>query len=126
MAFGQSVETIYKLDGADVIVSLDGDFLSAGVPGQTRYARDFAKQRDPDSGKMSRLYAVESTPSTTGAKADHRLAMRAVDIEGFARDLARFSGLETEVAGARNQAGKYLLSAGKDLQNIRILDVGMG
>src|SRR5205814_4204231 len=84
-----------------------------------RYARDFAKQRDPDSGKMSRLYVVESTPSATGAKADHRLAMRAVDIEGFARDLARFSGIETEVAGARNQAGKFLLAAGKDLQNRR-------
>ncbi len=119
MAFGQPVETIYKLDGADVIVSLDADFLSAGFPGQTRYARDFAKQRDPDSGKMSRLYVVESTPSATGAKADHRLAMRAVDIEGFARDLARFSGIETEVAGARNQAGKFLLAAGKDLQNRR-------
>src|SRR5437870_6577977 len=63
MAFGQPVETIYTLDGADVIVSLDADFLSAGFPGQTRYARDFAKRRDPDSGKMSRLYVVESTPS---------------------------------------------------------------
>src|SRR5207249_6590804 len=58
-------------------------------------------------------------PISTGAKADHRLAMRAVDIEGFARDLARFSGIETEVAGARNQAGKFLLAAGKDLQNRR-------
>src|SRR5438094_9953525 len=62
MAFGQPVETIYKLDAADVIVSLDADFLSAGFPGQPRYARDFAKRRDPDSGKMSPLYVVESTP----------------------------------------------------------------
>src|SRR6266403_4921176 len=38
MAFGQPVETIYKLDAADVIVSLDADFLSAGFPGTTRYA----------------------------------------------------------------------------------------
>src|SRR5204863_7405264 len=56
MAFGQPVETIYKLDAADVIVTLDADFLSAGFPGQPRYARDFAKRRAPDSGKMSRLY----------------------------------------------------------------------
>ena len=34
---------------------------------------------------MNRLYAVESTPSLTGAKADHRLPMRASDVEGFAR-----------------------------------------
>ena len=50
MAFGQPVETTYKLDAADVIVSLDADFLYAGFPGMTRYARDFAKRRDPDSG----------------------------------------------------------------------------
>src|SRR5712692_6801649 len=85
MAFGQPVETIYKLEAADVIVSLDADFLSAGFPGTTRYARDFAKRRDPDSGKMSRLYVVESTPSATGAKADHRLPVRASEVEGVAR-----------------------------------------
>src|SRR5207247_11255811 len=88
MAFGQPVETIYKLDAADVIVSLDADFLSAGFPGQTRYARDFAKRRDPDSGKMSRLYVVESTPSATGAKADHPQPSTASEIEPFARALA--------------------------------------
>ena len=73
MAFGQAVETTYKLDAADVIVSLDADFLYAGFPGMTRYARDFAKRRDPDSGNMSRFYAIESTPTNTGAKADHRV-----------------------------------------------------
>jgi MoCo/4Fe-4S cofactor protein with predicted Tat translocation signal len=80
MAFGQPVETTYKLDAADVIVSLDADFLAAGFPGNTRYARDFAKRRDPDSEKMIRLYAIESTPSATGAKADHRAAVRTSDI----------------------------------------------
>ena len=29
--------------------------------------------------KMSRLYVIESTPSATGAKADHRLPVRAGD-----------------------------------------------
>jgi len=77
MAFGRPVESIYNLDAADVILSLDADFLYAGFPGFTRYARDFAKRRDPDSGKMSRLYVVESTMTSTGAKADHRLPMQA-------------------------------------------------
>src|SRR5258708_32212584 len=86
MAFGQPVETTYKLDAADVIVSLDADFLSAGFPGTTRYARDFAKRRHPDSGKMNRLYVVESTPSATGAKADHRLPIKAREGEAFARE----------------------------------------
>ena len=90
LAFGQPVETQYKLENADVIVSLDADFLSAGFPGNVRYIRDFAKRRDPDSGKMSRLYVIESTTSATGAKADHRLPMRAGEIGQVAELLNKF------------------------------------
>jgi MoCo/4Fe-4S cofactor protein with predicted Tat translocation signal len=73
LAFGQPVETRYDFSKAEVIVSLDADFLYAGFPGNTRYIRDFAARRNPDSGNMNRLYVIESTPSSTGAKADHRL-----------------------------------------------------
>ena len=93
MAFGQPVETQYKLENADVIVSLDADFLYAGFPGSTRYIRDFAKRRNPD-GSMNRLYVVESGMSSTGAKADCRLALRATDIESFAIGLASRGGLD--------------------------------
>ena len=82
-----------------MIVTLDSDFLTSG-PGSVRYAREFARKRrveGPES-KMNRLYAVESTPTNTGAMADHRLRMRASDIEGFARALARELGVNT-VAG---------------------------
>src|SRR5579871_259876 len=85
MAFGQPVETRYDFSKADVIVSLDADFLYAGFPGNVKYIRDFASRRNPDSGNMNRLYAIESTPSSTGAKADHRLPVRATDIEKFTR-----------------------------------------
>ncbi len=44
LAFGRPVNTIYHLDQADVIVSLDADFLSCG-PGNLRYARQFADRR---------------------------------------------------------------------------------
>src|ERR1043165_287049 len=84
LAFGQPVETRYDFSKADVILSLDADFLSAGFPGQTRYARDFAKRRNPEAGEMSRLYVVESGMSATGAKADHRIPMRASEIQSFA------------------------------------------
>jgi len=43
-AFGRPVNTIYHLDQADVIVSLDADFLSCG-PGNLRHARQFADRR---------------------------------------------------------------------------------
>ena len=45
MAFGQPVETHYDLSKADVIVSLDADFLYAGFPGNVRYIRDFAARQ---------------------------------------------------------------------------------
>jgi MoCo/4Fe-4S cofactor protein with predicted Tat translocation signal len=84
LAFGQPVETRYDFDKADVIVSLDADFLYAGFPGNVRYIRDFAKRRNPD-GKMNRLYVIESTPTTTGAKADHRLPLKTTQVESLAR-----------------------------------------
>jgi MoCo/4Fe-4S cofactor protein with predicted Tat translocation signal len=43
-AFGRPVNTIYHFDQADVIVSLDADFLSCG-PGNLAYARQFADKR---------------------------------------------------------------------------------
>jgi MoCo/4Fe-4S cofactor protein with predicted Tat translocation signal len=93
MAFGQPVETQYKLENADVIVSLDADFLYAGFPGSTRYIRDFAKRRNPDAGSMNRLYVIESTMSSTGAKADHRLPLPASQVENFVRGLGSQTGL---------------------------------
>jgi MoCo/4Fe-4S cofactor protein with predicted Tat translocation signal len=84
LAFGQPVETRYDFEKADVIVSLDADFLSAGFPGNVRYIRDFAKRRDPDAN-MNRLYVIESTPTTTGAKADHRIPVTASLVDYAAR-----------------------------------------
>jgi molybdopterin-containing oxidoreductase family iron-sulfur binding subunit len=98
LAFGQPVETRYDFEKADVIVSLDADFLYAGFPGNVRYIRDFAKRRDPD-GKMNRLYVIESTPTTTGAKADHRLPMRASEIEEFAHGLSSHIPLNPPAGG---------------------------
>ncbi|MGH9511979.1 MAG: TAT-variant-translocated molybdopterin oxidoreductase [Terriglobales bacterium] len=117
MAFGQPVETTYKFDAADVIVSLDADFLYAGFPGMTRYTRDFAKRRDPDSGHMSRMYVIESTPSSTGVKADHHLPARAVDIEPFAAALAAGLGGSGGGEALKADQQKYLAAIVKDLQS---------
>ena len=115
MAFGQPVETRYDFEKADVIVSLDADFLYAGFPGNVRYIRDFAKRRNPD-GKMNRLYVVESTPTTTGAKADHRLPLRESRIENFVLAMAgsvhRFSG-NPAVLGADEE--RFLNALSRDL-----------
>ncbi|MGB9086472.1 MAG: TAT-variant-translocated molybdopterin oxidoreductase [Terriglobales bacterium] len=114
LAFGEVVETRYDLSKADVIVSLDADFLYAGFPGSARYTRDFAARRNPD-GNMNRLYVIESTPSSTGMKADHRLPMKAGEVEDFTRALAGGVGVNTE--GFPGEKQKYVDAITKDLQS---------
>ena len=70
-AFGQPVRPVYHFDKAKVILSLDCDFLG-GEEDPHNYIRQFAEGRRPGEG-MSRLYAVESLFTLTGANADHRL-----------------------------------------------------
>jgi MoCo/4Fe-4S cofactor protein with predicted Tat translocation signal len=94
LAFGRNVNTVYEVSKANVIVSLDADFLASG-PGHVAHAREFARRRKLDSPKdtMNRLYVVEPTPSVTGSAADHRLPVRASDVELFARALAGKLGI---------------------------------
>jgi MoCo/4Fe-4S cofactor protein with predicted Tat translocation signal len=113
LAFGQPVETRYDLSKADVIVSLDADFLYAGFPGNTRYIRDFAKRRNPDDGKMNRLYVIESTPTSTGAKADHRWSIQAAMFDGFARFVASVAGVSGQ--GAKSWPSNYAAQVAADL-----------
>jgi len=101
MAFGQPVETRYDFSKADVIVSLDADFLYAGFPGNVKYIRDFASRRNPDA-PMNRLYMIESTPTTTGAKADHRIPVMGSLVEYYARGIAGFGEVPAEFAQAVN------------------------
>jgi len=74
---------------ADVVVSLDSDFLSSG-PGHVRYARDFSSRRamQGPASQLNRLYVVESMPTNTGAMADHRFPMRADNVKFSAHFLA--------------------------------------
>src|SRR5580658_2277905 len=112
LAFGQPVETRYDFEKADVILSLDADFLYAGFPGNVKYIRDFASRRNPDV-PMNRLYVIESTPTTTGAKADHRLPVRATDLEGLVRELAAgFESSGTATGGMGEQAIFFAMLAG--------------
>jgi MoCo/4Fe-4S cofactor protein with predicted Tat translocation signal len=94
LAFGEYLNPIYRIDKADVIVSLDSDFLTEG-PGHLRYAREFVSRRKLDGAgtEINRLYAVESTPTATGAKADHRWPMKPSEIEAFAHALAAELGV---------------------------------
>src|SRR5262245_5779724 len=102
-AFGENVATQYRFDQAEIVLALDADYLSSG-PASVRYAHDFATKRRVRDGQtaMSRLYVVESTPSITGAMADHRRPMRAGEIASFAYTVARELGaLELDGEGSQ-------------------------
>ena len=128
LATGSPTNVIYHFDKADVVVSLDADFLASG-PGCVRYQKDFASRRrvTDDRKEMNRFYAIESTPSLTGAKADHRLVLKAGEIEGFARQLSGSLGAgsgsspspESRVPSpepANADAAKWVAALAKDLQ----------
>ncbi len=101
-AFGRPLQSVYNFAEADVIISLDADFLGIGGD-KVSNARAFTARRSfdtvPDSNEgkeMNRLYVAESSISITGASADHRMAVRAAEVEGIARELAAALGLAVE------------------------------
>jgi MoCo/4Fe-4S cofactor protein with predicted Tat translocation signal len=119
-AFGDYYDAQYRLQDADVIVSLDADFLSSIThPGFLRLAADYASRRKllDASITMNRLYAVESAPTTTGFKAEHRLALKPSDIAPFAAALAAAVGAGGGSAQTPSgPAGKFLSAIAADLK----------
>ncbi len=114
LAYGEPVSTVYRFENADVILSLDADFLATG-PGSVRYAREFASRRRQPGKRMNRLYAVEPTPSVTGSMADHRLPLDSAEIERFARAVA--AGLGVPIEGADSTApARWIKSITEDLR----------
>jgi molybdopterin-containing oxidoreductase family iron-sulfur binding subunit len=121
-AFGREVDTICHFDQADVILSLDADFLGSG-PASVRYMRDFSSRRlnraqGHNPRGMNRLYVVESMHTVTGVTADHRWPMKAGAVEGFARAVARELGIDmAEGSGLpRNVPPDWLRALVRDLR----------
>jgi molybdopterin-containing oxidoreductase family iron-sulfur binding subunit len=84
---GNDVEPVYDLSKAEVILSLDADFLFNG-PANLILTKAFSQKRRDPASDFSRLYVVESAPSITGAKADIRLRRKPSEIVAFANELA--------------------------------------
>jgi len=88
LAYGTAIEIVPKLDAADVILAIDSDILSS-APGHVRFARDFAARRNPTrTQKMSRVYAVEPSPTLIGSVADHRFIAGPRDLHRIVAALA--------------------------------------
>jgi molybdopterin-containing oxidoreductase family iron-sulfur binding subunit len=91
------------------------------VAGNLRYARDYAaRRREHGQGngvnvetesKMSRLYVVETTPTITGANADHRFSVKPAEMEAVGQGVSGAS-----IVRAAGDIGKWLPAVSKDLQ----------
>src|SRR4030095_6686494 len=94
LAFGEYVDAQYAIERADVILSLDADFLCAGASG-IRHSRAFASRRrlEGDQAQLNRFYAVGSDPTHTGAGGGHRVAVEARESEPSARAVASRVGV---------------------------------
>ncbi len=118
-AFGKDVHVHASYDKAKVIVSLECDFLGSG-PASVRAAREFTKNRKVrhDALAMNRLYVVESSPTQTGAMADHRLAQRSHQVGDVVRILAKKLGMLLEDAAPTlaPNAQRFVDAVAKDLQ----------
>ncbi|MBL8748817.1 MAG: TAT-variant-translocated molybdopterin oxidoreductase [Planctomycetes bacterium] len=131
MVFGRAVTPHYDFTKADVVVSLDSDFL-ATEGNNLRSAREWASTRNVPIGgkKVSRLYAIESVFSSTGTAADHRFRMKSGEIAGVAFALANALGVGggTDLAKAleahspeqfQKNGKKWVAAIAKDLQSAR-------
>ena len=117
LALGGYYDPVYKFENAAVVVSLDADFLSGEwFPGFVRYSRDFMRGRKLANGdQMNRLYVAESAPSTTGAKADHRLVLRPSEVENITRALAAKVGLGGAAGNLTADQQKFVDAVAADL-----------
>jgi MoCo/4Fe-4S cofactor protein with predicted Tat translocation signal len=116
-AFGGFMDAQYRLEEADVILSLDADFLGGiAHPGFLPLAAAYAERHRFDAEEpekpMNRMYVVETMPTVTGYKAEHRLALKPSEIAAFATALASGS------AGSFSNpdAAKFMAALSADLK----------
>ncbi len=110
---GRSAIVTYDFSQADVILSLESDFLTVG-PASLKYSRQFSAKRAVDTGITPvRYYQVESSPSVGGSLADHRFSVKSSAVAPIAYQLAKALGVAVpEVTGT---APEWLGKVAEDL-----------
>ncbi|MDK1020071.1 MAG: 4Fe-4S dicluster domain-containing protein [Candidatus Hydrogenedentes bacterium] len=126
LAAGQAYQPAYRFGRANIILSLDADFLLSDTE-NVAHARGFAEGRSIQSGNdsMNRLYVAESAFSLTGANADHRLRIQSGRIGGLlvavAAELERLGlditipGMATRDSGLPDVDPKWIQAVAGDL-----------
>ena len=113
LAFGSPAQAVYRFQNADRILSLDADIFSGFNVG---YIKDFTKRRAySDQNKdLNRLYMIETSVSITGAKADHRLAVKPSEMAEVAKAVAAAAGVGGAASTYSGNTG-WINAMAKDL-----------
>ncbi len=118
-AFGKKMRAIPHYDKANVVVSLDADFMAPG-PDSVRATKLFAQARKVRSTEdsMNRLYVVESNYTLTGSNAEHRIRVKSSEVTLVTYALAAAVGAEgfSGYSNAHN-SHEILKSMAADLQS---------
>jgi molybdopterin-containing oxidoreductase family iron-sulfur binding subunit len=90
LAFGKRLRTHYNYLNADIVVSIDDNFLSNTHHNNIEYAGAVTSMRKVlhINDTMNRIYAIENGFTLTGSYADHRLRIKASEIADFTNALA--------------------------------------
>ncbi|MBY0506239.1 MAG: TAT-variant-translocated molybdopterin oxidoreductase [Bryobacteraceae bacterium] len=119
MVFGQRLQPVYHFDRADVILSLDDDFMGEDAA-SVEATKQFSKKRkvSKPGEPMNRLYLVESRFSITGAMADHRMRIKSGEVLQFTSDLAVEVGAKSslKVLKPGDATQKWLAAVARDLK----------
>ncbi|SPP97143.1 4Fe-4S dicluster domain-containing protein [Bradyrhizobium vignae] len=115
-AYGRELDLVPHLERANIVVALDSDPIGHG-PDQLRNARAFANGRKQPAGGFSRWYCVESAPTLTGAKADHRLALQPAIIEEVAIAIAGALGSRARAPAMPENVQRLVRQISSDLSS---------
>ncbi len=112
---GRNAFVSYDLSQADIVVSLESDFLNDG-PAALLYARQFSARRKAIDNRQTpvRLYAIESGPTVSGSLADHHFPMESGKIPAIAYHLAKACG--AAAPDVTEAAPSWLNVVAQDLQ----------
>ncbi len=127
LSYGTNVLPRYRFDNAEVIVSIDADFLGTWIS-PVEFTKQFTKNRKVNDKhkKMSKLFTFESAMTLTGSNADERVAIKPNDSVNvalaIANELVSAHGISTDsdTTGALKafSAAKVAASSGFDAKVI--------
>lgn len=131
-SFGKRVFPSYDLSKADVIVSVDADFLSSWGS-TTENTWQYSTRRNPD-GKMVRHFQFESRMSLTGANADVRVPLRVSELSkavlalhahisgaGAGADASMMAATEKAAKALMASKGRSVVIAGSNNESVQVV-----